>query len=445
MIDLSKTLFVCTGNVFRSVISEKFFNRGALENNLPFQARSRGTNIHFKRPNPLLGRIVEEDYSISLKNHQARKISEGDVSWASSIVCFTPEHREEMAKKFPEAKDKIFLIYDISHLDPSLFKDIDYYDVSRMNGFLAEELKALKSAVDGMYHRLSVSVIMAVYNEEKNVANILNKLVGQSAGWAVREIIVVSSGSTDGTDETIRSVESPLIKLIRERTRKGKISAIKKAIPFANGSNVLLIDGDVEIEDDFIERCFSCVCGGMVPCTAKIVPIPAKKRFFHRLSEISCEAWNSLRKKNSKAGAFVYPSGYGMLIGKEDLEVGFEEMEETAINDDGLLSFVLFKKGVLFRYCDDLRVRVVFPQSLRDFFAQKIRTRMGRRQGNADFFKSVEKQWRKEIFATVNADNLFLVSILLVLDALARFLANVKIRFNLDHHLWKPVRTTKRP
>mgnify|MGYP001574455158 CR=1 FL=1 len=443
MTDFSKTLFVCTGNVFRSVISEKLCIQNARQLGLSVQTRSRGTDLYFKTPNPLLNSIVEKKYLISLKGHRAQKLSTEDIMWASAVVCFTPEHQQAVVKLCPSAKNKTFLIYDVTSLDPVLFKDVDYHDVSETNEYLLTGLKALKSAIDKITKTASLSIIIAVYNEEKNIKNILTKLAMQSSSYEVREIIVVSSGSTDKTDKIIQSIQSPLITLVQEKTRNGKVSALKEAVPFISGDYVLLIDGDVDVEDNFVRECFSCIQNKRVPCTGKVIPIPTKRRFFYKLSVVGCEAWNALRYENDQVGTFLYPSGYTMILSRSDFIDGIKIIDKTTINDDGLLSLVLFQRGILFHYCDNLQVYATFPQSFRDFFRQKIRTRLGRRQTGTAFFKKIEKQWRVELLRVMSAQNLIFVITLFIMDALARIIASVKIRFSRNPHIWKPVVTTK--
>lgn len=443
MPDFSKTLFVCTGNIFRSIVCEKFFRQKILDLGLHFQVRSRGTNLYYRSPNPLLSRIMEEKYSIILKGYHVQKLSLEDIVWASTIICFTPEHYQAVIKMCPSAKDKTFLIYDITSFPSNLFQDFDYHDVSENNEHLFRVLETLKSAVNEILNPVSLSIVMAVYNEEKNIKNIITKLATQSSMYKVKEIIIVSSGSTDNTDRIIQSIQSPLINLIKEQTRNGKVSALKKAALVINGDYVLLLDGDVDIEDNFIKECFFCIYRKKIPCTGKIIPVFVKNRFFYGLSLVGCKAWNALRSKNDESNTFLYPSGYTMLLSRHDFINGIKHISDTTINDDGLLSLILFQKGILFHYCDNLRVYVTFPQSFGDFFRQKIRTRMGRRQIATYFFKNIERQCRKELFDIADAHNFIFVVALLIMDYFARCIADIKIKFSRNPHLWKPVATTK--
>lgn len=68
---------------------------------------------------------------------------------------------------------------------------------------------------------------------------------------------------------------------------------------------------------------------------------------------------------------------------------------------------------------------------------------MGRRQISGYFFKKIEKQWRKELFNIINAYNFIFVALFFIMDGFARYVADVKIKFSRNPHLWKPAVTTK--
>ena len=92
---------------------------------------------------------------------------------------------------------------------------------------------------------------------------------------------------------------------------------------------------------------------------------------------------------------------------------------------------------------EDLRAYVKFPQTFQDFFKQKIRTRMGRRQFDYSFFKKIERKWRRGVVNSINFGNCFHILALLFMDALARYIASVRIKSARNPHLWNPCTTTK--
>lgn len=442
MLDFSRTLFICTGNVFRSVTAEKLFQKRADFFGLNYQTRSRGIELFYKKSSPVLSEILEKKYDVNLKSHSPQKVTAEDIGWSTSVVCFTEEQLQSVKKQFPLlTKNKIYLISDISGLDYRCFGDVDYKSVSEGNPYLFKVLDSISIAVSCMIGN-NLSIVMAVYNEEKNILNILKKLLNQSRLHNVKEIIIVSSGSYDNTDSIISSFDSPIIHHIKEYKRTGKINALKVATDFVSGKFVLLIDGDVDIGDNFIKKSFFYIKNGQIPFSAKVLPLKCKENIFYRIAVLGCESWHRLRLRASIDKAFVYPTGYAMFISKEQFsKVRF--FDKTIINDDAFIATSIFESNKTFNYCPDVNVYVLFPDNFLDFMRQKVRTRMGRRQIKVYFFKEIESNWRKELLNNVDFLNIPDTLFLLSLDFFARQIASILIKFKKNPNLWSMVNSTK--
>ncbi|GAG81232.1 unnamed protein product, partial [marine sediment metagenome] len=77
----------------------------------------------------------------------------------------------------------------------------------------------------------NVSILIPAYNEEASIEpTIINKLEVDYPKDKL-EIIIISDGSTDKTDQIVKSFESNGVKLIRQEPRNGKTSAINRFIP----------------------------------------------------------------------------------------------------------------------------------------------------------------------------------------------------------------------
>lgn len=90
-----------------------------------------------------------------------------------------------------------------------------------------------------------LSIIVPVFNEEANVAELHRRIVEvcNRHGY-VYEIIFVDDGSTDRTGETLRSL-APL-KYIRLRLNTGQTAAMMAGIDHAGGDIIIPIDGDMQ-------------------------------------------------------------------------------------------------------------------------------------------------------------------------------------------------------
>jgi glycosyltransferase involved in cell wall biosynthesis len=87
---------------------------------------------------------------------------------------------------------------------------------------------------------LRTSAIIAAYNEEKTLADVLGAL---TQSRLVDEIIVVSDGSTDRTVEIARGFEGVTILALREN--RGKGYAMRAGVDYAGGDVLFFVDGDM--------------------------------------------------------------------------------------------------------------------------------------------------------------------------------------------------------
>jgi len=105
-------------------------------------------------------------------------------------------------------------------------------------------------------NQLQVSICVPAYNEEKNISFILQALISQKENQIrIKKIIVVSSGSTDQTDEITLSFSKKDVRvlLIREAFRSGKAAAINTFIKQVNESVVVIESADTVPNENTIE------------------------------------------------------------------------------------------------------------------------------------------------------------------------------------------------
>ncbi len=90
----------------------------------------------------------------------------------------------------------------------------------------------------------SVSIIIAAYNEEQCIGQTIdNKLLLDypEGNW---EVIIVSDGSTDRTDEIVRSYRDPRVRFVRQEQRRGKTAALNTAVLQARGDILVFSDAN---------------------------------------------------------------------------------------------------------------------------------------------------------------------------------------------------------
>jgi glycosyltransferase involved in cell wall biosynthesis len=105
---------------------------------------------------------------------------------------------------------------------------------------MVKALRAFKSA--------KLSIIVPVFNEASAIVQNLDLLLDEVEGYFTNfEVIVVSDGSTDGTNAQIKKVKHPDLKPVFITENSGKGGAVRQGFKRASGDFILFIDGGMEI------------------------------------------------------------------------------------------------------------------------------------------------------------------------------------------------------
>jgi dolichol-phosphate mannosyltransferase len=97
---------------------------------------------------------------------------------------------------------------------------------------------------------MKLSIIIPVYNEEKTIAKLVNKVIEVKIPGVTKEIIVIDDGSTD---KTVVNIPKKGIKFIEHTKNQGKGAAVKTGIDHATGDYVIIQDADLEYNPEQIK------------------------------------------------------------------------------------------------------------------------------------------------------------------------------------------------
>lgn len=97
-----------------------------------------------------------------------------------------------------------------------------------------------------------VSVIIPVYNEEKTILDVVERVLALPLET---EIIIVDDASTDDTPERLATLaDEPNLRVVRHATNQGKGAAIRTGLSLAGGDIVTIQDADLEYDPAEIPR-----------------------------------------------------------------------------------------------------------------------------------------------------------------------------------------------
>lgn len=103
---------------------------------------------------------------------------------------------------------------------------------------------------------MKLSIIMPVYNEEKTIEEIVERVVAVELGKVEKEIVIVDDKSTDGTKKILEKIKKKHLKfkIFYHQQNKGKGAAVRTGLKHATGDYILIQDTDLEYDPQDIPR-----------------------------------------------------------------------------------------------------------------------------------------------------------------------------------------------
>ncbi|MGA2904104.1 MAG: glycosyltransferase family 2 protein [Candidatus Korobacteraceae bacterium] len=103
----------------------------------------------------------------------------------------------------------------------------------------------------------TVSFVIAVYNGEKFLERKLKAIFAQNYPRELMEILIVSDGSSDRTDEIARGFANQGVKFLRV-PHGGKAAALNAGVPLVSGEILVLIDVRQTLDPDCLRNIIAC-------------------------------------------------------------------------------------------------------------------------------------------------------------------------------------------
>lgn len=300
-----------------------------------------------------------------------------------------------------------------------------------------------------------VSVGICAYNEEKNIGLLLENLLNKQGLSCNSEIIVVCSGCTDHTPQVVEQYidKDKRVKLIIERERKGKASALNNILRIYRGDFLFLIPADVIPAPFSLDRLLGeilsnshvgVICGKPIPVNEEDGLLGYMGHLIWRLHHRTLRFLNDLQLSS-------HASGELMVIRKGIVD----QIPVAVINDDAYIAIQAFKRNLAVRYCEDAIVHIRAPTNILDFIRQRRRVVYGHRH-----VKHITKHSPRTLENMILYDPSKTLRVLkdemkerpkdclklftaIFLEAIVNFLAMIDILTNKEHTIWTIAKSTK--
>lgn len=170
----------------------------------------------------------------------------------------------------------------------------------------------------------TVSITVPAYNEAATIANTLETLLAVDYPPDRLQILVVSDGSTDGTDEIVSGYADRGVELLRVESRRGKSAAENAARKHLRGEIVLNTDASVRVDSAALKhlvRRFADPDVGLASGRDVSVENTEVARNKGEAGYVGYEMW--VRDLETRAGGIVGASGclYAIRRRFHDVEV----------------------------------------------------------------------------------------------------------------------------
>lgn len=210
------------------------------------------------------------------------------------------------------------------------------------------------------------------YNEERNIARLLESVLHQSASDRIAKIVVVASGCTDRTCEIVAeyAARDPRISLIAEPSRTGKIAAVNKFLFTATEEILMVSSADLSYEPQAVEALLAPFEEdpeiGMVG--AHSIPLDATDNFFGYAINLMWALHHDISLRDPKMGE---------LIAFRNV---FRRLNPSAICDELSVYQLVRAAGYLSVYAPSARIYNKGPENLGDFISQRMHCIVGNLQ-----------------------------------------------------------------
>lgn len=291
---------------------------------------------------------------------------------------------------------------------------------------------------------LKVGIGIPAHNEAANIGRLLENLLDQPLEDSVMldEIIVVTSGCTDRTEEIVEEIAAKdgRVKNIREVARRGKVSALNIILKNAQDKDILvMLSADNLPEKGSVKNLIKPLIEEEKVGAVSSHPTPVNDRntlfgfIVHLIWDLHYAL--SLTGDVKLTGEF-----YAM-------RPGLVKELPNVVNDDLYIEHIIKKQGYGIKQALDAVSYMRGPETSRDFLTQRIRVQIGHYQiaRMTGYVPRTAKTWEimKKMITIVDVKKMHFMMAAILLETSAKAIAAYRFHRNKIPYKWDYAESTK--
>lgn len=216
-----------------------------------------------------------------------------------------------------------------------------------------------------------ISIIVTAYEDPKSTEECIKRLLHQKNFKEKFELIAACPD--EPTKKVIMDYKRRYpnkIRYVQQEYGSGKNRLMNKILKIVRGDILIWTDGNKFMEEDAISLILKPFENGKVGIVGgRPIAMNDKKTLLGYWAHLLTNAGDKAKQFRAKRGIFIEHSANILAFRK-----GLVEVIPLDVAEDAIISYIVSSKGYENVYVPEAKVLVMYPQNLKDWFKQKVRS-----------------------------------------------------------------------
>jgi glycosyltransferase involved in cell wall biosynthesis len=255
---------------------------------------------------------------------------------------------------------------------------------------------------------VSITIGIAAYNEKRTLPKLLADLATQTIRrGAIKQVIVVSDASTDGTDEIVQNYTQFPTTLIRQKARSGKAAALNVIFDLAKTDVLVIFDADVRLGNTHtIDQMLKVMMEQSADLVGGRVQYRSPRTLMQQILAASCDMKEYMFSKINNGQNIYTCHGRVRAFSKT---IYRSLRFKSSLNEDAYSYIYCTNRGGTYAYAPQATVTYTLPKTLRDHIKQSVRFKVSKTDDG--FGENIEVRQAyaipKRLFLSANTKTMF--------------------------------------